>query len=88
MPQIKSAIKRVKTNTTANKRNSAELSKLRTAIRKFNHAVETKSKDVLDLEIKAARALDKAVTKGLISKNKANRDKSRFAKKAKAASNN
>ena len=77
MPQIKSAIKRVKTTATANKRNAAELSKLRTAVRKFNEAV-----DVLDLEVKAARALDKAASKGLISKNKANRDKSRLSKKA------
>ena len=82
MTQIKSAIKRVKTNATANKRNAAELSKLRTAVRKFNEAVENDAKDVLDLEVKAARALDKAVSKGLISKNKANRDKSRLSKKA------
>ena len=82
MPQIKSEIKRVKTNATANKRNADELSKLRTAVRKFNEAVENDAKDVLDLEVKAARALDKAVSKGLISKNKANRDKSRLSKKA------
>ena len=82
MPQIKSSIKRVKTTATANKRNAAELSKLRTAVRKFNEAVENDAKDVLDLEVKAARALDKAVSKGLISKNKANRDKSRLSKKA------
>lgn len=82
MPQIKSAIKRVKTNATANKRNASELSKLRTAVRKFNEAVESDAKDVLDLEVKAARALDKAASKGLISKNKASRDKSRLAKKA------
>ncbi len=81
MPQIKSAIKRVKTTATANKRNAAELSKLRTAVRKFNEAVENDAKDVLDLEVKAARALDKAASKGLISKNKANRDKSRLSKR-------
>ncbi len=44
MPQIKSAIKRVKTTATANKRNAAELSKLRTAVRKFNEAVENDAK--------------------------------------------
>ena len=82
MPQIKSAIKRVKTTATANKRNAAELSKLRTAVRKFNEAVENDAKDVLDLEVKAARALDKAASKGLISKNKANRDKSRLSNKS------
>ena len=60
------------------------MSKLRTDIRKFNEAVESDAKDVLDLKVKAARALDKAVSKGLISKNKANRDKSRMAKKVAA----
>lgn len=84
MPQIKSAIKRVKTTATAKKRNASEMSKLRTEIRKFNEAVEADAKDVLDLQVKAARALDKAVSKGLISKNKANRDKSRMAKKVAA----
>ncbi|MBD5430086.1 30S ribosomal protein S20 [Lactobacillus sp.] len=87
MPQIKQAIKRVKTNAVANKRNASELSKLRTAVRKFNEAVEADAKDVLDLEVKAARALDKAASKHLISKNKANRDKSRMAKKTAAKKN-
>ena len=37
MPQIKSAIKRVKTQNATNKRNASELSKLRTAIKKFTY---------------------------------------------------
>ena len=38
MPIIKSAIKRVKVNEKANDRNSAQLSKMRTAIKKFEKA--------------------------------------------------
>ena len=35
MPQIKSAIKRVKTQAVANERNAAQLSTMRTAVKKF-----------------------------------------------------
>ena len=84
MPQIKSAIKRVKTQNAAKERNASELSKLRTAVKKFKNAVETDSKeDVSKLHLEAVRALDKAASKGLIHKNKANRDKNRLAKLAK-----
>ena len=76
MPQIKSAIKRVITSDKANKRNASDLSKLRTQVRKFKEAVAANADNVNDLHIEAARALDKAASKGLISKNKANRDKS------------
>ena len=38
MPIIKSAIERVKTNEKANARNSSQLSKMRTAIKKFEKA--------------------------------------------------
>ena len=81
IPQIKSAIKRVITSDKANKRNASDLSKLRTQVRKFKEAVAANADNVNDLHIEAARALDKAASKGLISKNKANRDKSRLTKK-------
>lgn len=81
MPQIKSAIKRIITSDKANKRNASDLSKLRTQVRKFKEAVAANADNVNDLHIEAARALDKAASKGLISKNKANRDKSRLTKK-------
>lgn len=81
MPQIKSAIKRVITSDKANKRNASDLSKLRRQVRKFKEAVAANADNVNDLHIEAARALDKAASKGLISKNKANRDKSRLTKK-------
>ena len=46
MPIIKSAIERVKTNEKANARNSAELSKMRTAIKKFEKAKTAGAEDV------------------------------------------
>lgn len=80
MPQIKSAIKRVKTQDAANKRNAAQLSKLRTAVKKFKVAVAAGEEDASKLRVEAESALDKAVSKGLIHKNKAARDKSRLSK--------
>lgn len=84
MPQIKSAIKRVKTQNATNERRASELSKLRTAIKKFKNAVESgdSKEDVSKLHLEAERALDKAASKGLIHKNKAARDKSRLNKLA------
>lgn len=83
MPQIKSAIKRVKTQDAANKRNSAQLNKLRTAVKKFKAAAAAGEEDASKLRVEAESALDKAVSKGLIHKNKAARDKSRLSKLAK-----
>lgn len=82
MPQIKSAIKRVKTQAAANERNSAQLSELRTAVKKFKVAQAEGADNAAELHVAAARALDKAASKGLIHKNKASRDKSRLAKLA------
>ena len=79
MPIIKSAIKRVKTNEKANARNSAELSKMRTAIKKFEKAKTAGAEDVEKLYREAVSAVDRAHSKGLIKANKAARDKSRMA---------
>jgi len=38
MPQIKSAIKRVKTQDATRKRNAAQMNQLRTAVKKFKTA--------------------------------------------------
>ena len=79
MPIIKSAIERVKTNEKANARNSAELSKMRTAIKKFEKAKTAGAEDVEKLYREAVSAVDRAHSKGLIRANKAARDKSRMA---------
>lgn len=79
MPIIKSAIERVKTNEKANARNSAELSKMRTAIKKFEKAKTAGAEDVEKLYREAVSAVDRAHSKGLIKANKAASDKSRMA---------
>ncbi|MCH4169168.1 MAG: 30S ribosomal protein S20 [Streptococcaceae bacterium] len=81
MPNIKSAIKRAETNETANLRNSAQKTALRSAIKKFETAVAEGSADAAELYKAATKAIDQAETKGLIHKNKASRDKSRLAAK-------
>ena len=83
MPQIKSAIKRVKTQDAARKRNAAQMNKLRTAVKKFKAAAAAGAEDASKLRVEAESALDKAVSKGLIHKNKAARDKRRLDKLAK-----
>jgi small subunit ribosomal protein S20 len=87
VPNIKSAIKRVKTNDKRRLQNASQRSALRTAVKTFesaaaNQNVET-AKDAL---IAASKKLDKAVTKGLIHKNAAARKKSRLAKQLNALS--
>ncbi|MHC5267858.1 30S ribosomal protein S20 [Enterococcus sp. LJL98] len=81
MPNIESAIKRVRTSEATNALNSSQLSAMRTTIKKFDQAVEAGADNVVELYQAAARAIDMAETKGLIHKNKANRDKSRLSKK-------
>ena len=83
MPQIKSAIKRVKTQDAARKRRAAQMTELRTAVKKFKTAQAAGAENASELHVAAVRALDKAASKGLIHKNKASRDKSRLAKLAK-----
>ena len=84
MPNIESAIKRVRTSEKSNQLNSGQASAMRTAIKKYDLAIETGAENAEELYKAASRAIDKAETKGLIHKNKANRDKSRlYAKLAK-----
>jgi len=83
MPNIKSAIKRVATNNVANKRNSAQRTAMRTAIKKFEEAVAKNADGAKELLVSATSAIDKAKSKGLIHKNKASRNKARLAAKLK-----
>jgi small subunit ribosomal protein S20 len=80
---IKSQLKRIKTNRVATERNKAVKSELKTWIRKFREAAEAgdadKAKDALKV---ASTKLDKAVSKGVIHKNQAANKKSAMAKKA------
>jgi len=80
---IKSQIKRIKTNAQRTERNRAVKSELRTWIRKFREAAATGDAAAANEALKVASVkLDKAVTKGVIHKNQAANKKSAMAKKA------
>lgn len=82
MANIKSSIKRAKTNEKRRIHRAAQKSAMRTAVKKYLVAIEQKDvKRAADLLKEATRKLDKAVTKGLIHKNTAARKKSRLTKK-------
>ncbi len=85
MANIKSQIKRNKQNEKRHERNKAVKSELKTAIRRFNEAVESgeTEKAVVASRV-ATKKLDKAVSKGVIHKNQAANRKSSIAKKAAA----
>ncbi|MGX7348169.1 30S ribosomal protein S20 [Aerococcus vaginalis] len=81
MPIIQSAIKRERQSTKANKQNASQLSTMRTAIKRFNQAVEAGADNKEELFRNATKLVDKAVAKNLIHKNKAAREKARMASK-------
>jgi small subunit ribosomal protein S20 len=83
MANIKSQIKRNKTNEKARLANKATKSALKTSVRKFREAADAGNKDeALVLAGSAARALDKAASKGVIHKNQAANRKSAIQSKA------
>ena len=85
MANIKSQIKRNRTNEKARQRNKAVKSSLKTAVRKFHTAADAGEKDqAQELAQAANRALDKAASKGVIHANQAANRKSAIAKKAAA----
>ena len=82
MANIKSQIKRNRTNEKARMRNKAVKSSLKTAVRKFREAAEAGSADAVALGREASRALDKAASKGVIHANQAANRKSAINKRA------
>ena len=82
MPNIKSQVKRVKTNEKARQRNKAVKSALRTHVRNFRRAAEAGDAEKATQYAKLAnRQPDKAVSKGVIHKNQAKNRKSSISKK-------
>jgi small subunit ribosomal protein S20 len=82
---IKSQIKRNKTNEKARQRNKAVKSELKTAIRRFRVTADAGDVSKAQEEArKATRLLDKAVSKGVIHKNQAANRKSAVATRAAA----
>ncbi len=84
MANLKSAIKRVRTNDTKRLRNQAFKSEMRSQIKNVETLIE--ANDVENAKVAfqtASRKIDKTVQKGIIHKNNGNRQKSRLAKKLK-----
>ncbi|MGY6172491.1 30S ribosomal protein S20 [Candidatus Mycoplasma pogonae] len=81
MANIKSKIKRIKTNEKSRVRNAAIKSRVRTAIKKVKLAV-TKSatpEEIKELTSKAHKEINTACSKGVLHKNNASRKTSRLA---------
>jgi len=80
---IKSQIKRIKTNEKARLRNKAVNSSIKSAIRKFRDAVASGDSAKVSAELRSAsRLLDVAVAKGVLHRNNAANRKSAMAKAA------
>lgn len=86
MPNIKSAIKRTKIIEKKTLQNNMIKSGYRTAIKKFESAIEAGNvSEAETLFVEATKKIDQACTKGVIVKNTAARKKSSLAKKLNAA---
>ena len=82
MPNIKSAIKRVKQTSAKQIRNTHAKATMRSAVRKAEVALDNKDENAVVLLKQAIKLTDTAARKGLIHKNNASRQKARLTKKA------
>jgi small subunit ribosomal protein S20 len=82
---IKSQIKRIRTNEAARVRNKSVKSALKTSVRRFTTAADSGDKAAALAELRtASRHFDKAVSKGVIHANQAANKKSAMASRANA----
>lgn len=82
MPNIKSAIKRVRITDKKTLENAATKSALKTQIKKFDESLKSDNKEKSNELLNTAfQSIDKAVAKGVLHKNTASRKKSTIAKK-------
>jgi small subunit ribosomal protein S20 len=88
MPNIKSAEKRVRIAERQALRNTSLKSALRTSVKKYETSLAKQNAEDARAALQTAtRALDKAVTKGILHKNTAARKKSRLTKRFNAIAN-
>lgn len=86
MPNIRSAVKRMRQAERRRLRNRAAISTARTYIHRAERQLGAGTADDAEATVKlAVRALDKAAEKGIIHKNNAARRKSRLMRKLNAA---
>ena len=82
MPNIKSAIKRMKQAEVRRQRNRQVKSQLKTEVKKFFVSLEgNAAQDAQKNYMQASRLIDKAASKGVLHKRTAARKKSRLARK-------
>lgn len=85
MANIKSQIKRNKTNEKAQARNKTVKSELKTVVRSTREAIAKGDKTAAEATLKvASKKLDKAVSKGVVHENQAANRKSSLAKQVAA----
>ncbi len=80
MANIKSALKRVRSDRRKTLRNRMVKTGVKTAVKKYSIALENDLQSAPAVLSAASSALDKAVSKGILHKNTANRKKARMAK--------
>jgi len=80
MPNIKSALKRVKVTEKKTVRNNVVRSQVRTAVRKFRRSLAAADIDSNAALVAAISQIDRATTKGVLHRNTAARKKSRLTK--------
>ncbi|WP_148436811.1 MULTISPECIES: 30S ribosomal protein S20 [Gracilibacillus] len=82
MANIKSAIKRVRTNEDRRQLNQSVKSDMRSYVKKVEALIDQKDVEGATSALQTAvQKIDKAVQKGLVHQNKGNRQKSRLTKK-------
>jgi small subunit ribosomal protein S20 len=82
---IKSQLKRIKTNEKARLRNKSVKSSLKTAVRRFREAADAGDREQALAALQtASRQFDKAASKGVIHPNQAANKKSAMAQRANA----
>lgn len=85
MPNIKSAIKRVKTTKAKNNQNRVKKSELKTTLRSFRESIASATPTTAEELQATIRKVDQAATKKLIHKNAASRKKAQLMKAFQAA---
>ena len=82
MANIKSQIKRNRTNELARQRNKAVRTSLKSAVRRFREAAESGDTATAEVALRdASRALDRAASSGVIHRNQAANRKSAMARR-------
>ena len=82
MANTKSAIKRIRQNSTANTRNRARKSRVKTFIKKLDATISKGDKDAaIKQQSEVQKIIDQAVSVGVYKKNTASRMKSKFMRR-------